>query len=184
MAPRPRIVPVSLTVTRPEPLTLPPTISSSPVDVPEPIASLASTRVSAEFLTSSVPGPPMPEPLSGLVVERGASGPDRVQPQLPAESADSLGSSLGPEGSMDPSVGSGSGGGAYRAPHEPNTPTVPTNGHPEKYVVDLTGLGHQSRGSPPGGGDGMGALCAECEQPSGSLFPFCCTCTGSEVHRV
>jgi hypothetical protein len=88
-----------------------------------------------------------------------ASGPDRVQPQAAAELADNVGSNSGPEGSMDPSVGSGSGGGAYKAPLEPNTPAVPNNGQPK--------------------------ACLYCAMP----WPFGCEfcehdCTGKEVQRV
>jgi len=51
-----------------------------------------------------------------------ASGPDRVQPQLAVTQSDKVRSNSGSEGSMDPSVGSGSGGGAYRAPPETEHP--------------------------------------------------------------
>ena len=87
------------------------------------------------------------------------SGPDQVQPQLPVEAPDKIGSNSGPKGSMDPSVGLGSGGGAYKAPLEPITPAVPTNGQPK--------------------------ACLYCSMP----WPFTCgfcerTCTEQEVQRV
>jgi len=87
------------------------------------------------------------------------SGPSRVQPQSVYISEFNVGSGSGPNGSMDPSVGLGSEGGAYEAPLEPQTPTVPNNGQPK--------------------------ACLYCGQP----YPFGCgfcerPFTGKEVQRV